>query len=476
MQRVTATFTMAVRGLLKGRINAALFIALWFFAFGQNYLQLTIKGANHGNTIAGVDENCYYAYAHSLALDGNLNFTNEYQHVVQVQAESLSRPFADLLQQNPRHPENTFPCGTGFVGAPVLLLMRLICFNASPFAPIFPLAYLMTNITLGIGAIFLTQRLMQHWFARSFALIGSWTTALAGPFVYYLIYDPAMAHMTSAFFVVAAIYCVQRWQDSTRRRVIWAALAGASVGISVCVRPYNLPLVLLPAIPLVRVAWLHHFRKATRPPRSLIRDTLIAYAAALLGFFPQMLAWHSQYGTWIANPQHHGFSLIPPYALHVLLARRHGLFIWAPAFLVSMAFVIWNAVRGNAPARMLTYVFCGAVFMYGSWQIYWLGVSFGMRGFVDYLPVFAYGFCAFFASLAPRLQTRTPIVAAEIAAMFILLNFHLITAYRAGAVTVDGPLYWLDTVSYGKLYKAQLARDVSLWRGAFTEPRVSLFH
>jgi hypothetical protein len=47
--------------------------------------------------------------------------------------------------------------------------------------------------------------------------------------------------------------------------------------------------------------------------------------------------------------------------------------------------------------------------------------------------------------------------------LFALVNLHLILCFRGGVITVDGPLFWLDTVSRGKAYKAQVAREWRIW-------------
>ena len=79
---------------------------------------------------------------------------------------------------------------------------------------------------------------------------------------------------------------------------------------------------------------------------------------------------------------------------------------------------------------------------------------------------FAFGFGALFL-WAERMQLRSwQSIATKLMVLFFIVNVHLSIAFRSGAIYVDGPLYWLDSISHGKKYKAQLGRDwavISEW-------------
>ena len=91
------------------------------------------------------------------------------------------------------------------------------------------------------------------------------------------------------------------------------------------------------------------------------------------------------------------------------------------------------------PALALLAVFLGVTYMYGNWRIYWLGVSFGMRGYVDLPCVFVFGFAAVTIWLALRIgRQRAGSIARLLTMLFALVNLHLMVAFQSGAVWVDG--------------------------------------
>jgi hypothetical protein len=106
--------------------------------------------------------------------------------------------------------------------------------------------------------------------------------------------------------------------------------------------------------------------------------------------------------------------------------------------------------------------------------MWWLGVSFGMRGFVDLMPVFALGFGTAFTLLEGRLEGRRGVVVAEVIALFFIVNLHLAVAFRGRCIWVDGPLYWTASVSEGAKYKAQLRLEWKTWTDCGPGSRLGL--
>jgi hypothetical protein len=109
-----------------------------------------------------------------------------------------------------------------------------------------------------------------------------------------------------------------------------------------------------------------------------------------------------QHGKFIANTTDYHFYWWGPYTLQVLFARRHGLFFWSPALLASVIALVF-VIRSKPVAGWLLGVFVAVTLMAGSWWYYWIGVSFGMRTFVDHPVVFAFGFATIAQWLGQRL-------------------------------------------------------------------------
>ena len=88
----------------------------------------------------------------------------------------------------------------------------------------------------------------------------------------------------------------------------------------------NSLVLALPCIDVLRIA-----RRDL--PWAAKASALLA-AGSLLGFLPQMLAWHAIYGQWLArSPIGPVMSWWNPQLLDVLWSSRNGLFAWSPIFI-----------------------------------------------------------------------------------------------------------------------------------------------
>ena len=74
-----------------------------------------------------------------------------------------------------------------------------------------------------------------------------------------------------------------------------------------------------------------------RERRLRVADGLLAAAAAVLVFLPQMLAWRRLYGSLVTMPQGGGFvDWSSPHLLDTLFSADHGLFTWTPLTLLGL--------------------------------------------------------------------------------------------------------------------------------------------
>lgn len=447
-------------------------LVLFFVLLAVNTtLRLTWTGeGRRASYVVGMDPNCYYAFGHSVWFDHDVRMRNQYEHIIETQPKWLADQFAALLRENLDRPPNRFPAGAGLVAVPALAVAEALVWLAggrgvSPFALVYVLAFYWTQLLLGVAALWLLHWILRRWFDCGIATISVWAACLCGPMIFYLVYDPGMPHLAGLFFAAGTVAAWLKGReacDSPRAAAAWGIAFGAMYGIALMVRPYNLPLGILALEPLAVTTMARH-RGEQRALRGAVLFLTVAVVATLVAFLPQMLIWHAQYGHLIANPQGHRFWHWPRYWASVLVSRRHGLLFWAPAYVFAFSGLALAWRRMHHPAVVFTLVLLGAIWMMGAWRTWWLGVAFGMRGFIDFLYVIAFGFGALIACAPARFGRRAKVIAVELLVLFALINAHLAIAFRAGAVYVDGPLFWLDSVSYGKEYKAQLVRDWRTW-------------
>jgi len=125
--------------------------------------------------------------------------------------------------------------------------------------------------------------------------------------------------------------------------------------------------------------------------------------AALLVFFPQMLGWHSVYGSWVAVPQGREFFDFAPRRIPWSLFSLHsGLLVWHPILIVGCVGLVLLVRRQDDLGRLMRWalvaaalavVVDGGLINEDEW---FLGGLFGRRRLTCLSPLFALGLAAFF--------------------------------------------------------------------------------
>lgn len=444
--------------------------AAWFLLAGWYLLLFTWQPPGAPLPyLTGFDDNCYYAYARSLLFDRNLDFQNDFTFIAETHPGSTGSIFRQALNGDDVILRNFFFVGTGLAALPILAVTRAMAGSeVSPFASLYPAAFAVGNLLYGVAALGLVYAAIRRWFTAGQSWLGITATALCGPMLYYLYAQPTMSHLPGAFFTSLAFFGWARRTETSSCHIGNLLLMGFAAGFATIIRPYNAPVCLLILSPL-----LH----AGTGKSLLVRlgSCTLAAAACAIAVLPQLLAWRVQHGQWIANTQDHAFPSWPRYLLHVLFHRRHGLYFWHPALLISTVGIVYFArTRSAYHGWMMLAIFIGIVWMAATWRIWWLGVSFGMRTFVDLPFLWAVGFSAAGTWVQGKMGSLR--VAGQVLLLFALINLHLMISFRGGVIWVDGPLYWLDTVSSGRKYKQQLAREwtyLTDWRPGY---RANLLH
>jgi hypothetical protein len=114
----------------------------------------------------------------------------------------------------------------------------------------------------------------------------------------------------------------------------------------------------------------------------------------------------------------------------VLFSVHKGLFFWSPILLASCVGLFWLS-RSMHSAR--SFVLPAVLFLVldtyiiSSWWDWQFGGSFGHRGFVDPLPIFAIGIAAFFERICSRPVTRR--VATVVVVLALALNLFQMLQY-----------------------------------------------
>jgi hypothetical protein len=236
---------------------------------------------------------------------------------------------------------------------------------------------------------------------------------------HYATFDSSYSHAYSFFLFAAFLAIVERWnRDGVRRPVAarTAFLMGAAAGLIILVRHTN-ALLLVCFAPVLR-------RDA--------RAFAIAAAALLFVVAPQLALYYQATGRPLVSSYGElGFNFMSPQIAGVLLSTQKGLFFWSPVLLLACAGFVMLAQSPRSPARefLIPALAFLAVDTYviASWWDWQFGGSFGHRGFVDALPLFAVGLAAFFAWSSVTATRRAVVVTLVICA--VALNMFQMAQY-----------------------------------------------
>lgn len=243
------------------------------------------------------------------------------------------------------------------------------------------------------------------WVLRSWlrAFWGPWTVAVALLLLVgatnlgnYLVYEPAMSHSFSFFWMSMLLWCTHRAFLDVTNAPRWFLGTALALGMLVLIRPTMLMAGLLP---LLYGGWPGlggRLKKLTSQPGLLFAAFLIFIAPFLL----QAFYWKYVTGQWIFySYQGEYFFWKDPRILEFLLSYRKGWLLYNPIMLAVVlgwlwAFVrcFWNTKTGSLTpepyplATALLVLLPLVIYVYSSWWSWWFGGSLGGRIMVDWYP------------------------------------------------------------------------------------------
>lgn len=341
----------------------------------------------------------YFAYLHSLVLDHDLDFANEYgaaQDAGLALNETLvgTRTATGLLA-------NFQPPGSALLALPFYLGALALRPGGEPqFGPPFVTAFAVASLFYGLLAVGLAARLAGS--ADGSPVRGAAAACAAGlttPFVFYLAYEPSYAHTFSAF--AASAFVLLWWRGRGEQSALSWSFLGLLGGLLGTVRIQDAALAAVALVDVPRTRW-----------------RALAFAPGfVLGFLPQLLAARTLFGTWLPDrPPEYALQPWPGHYLDVLLSSHNGLLPWSPVFAAAAVGIALLPDRRLGLAALIAAA--GQVAIVGSTPDWWGGHSFGMRRLVNLLPFVSVGL----AELARRLPAAAAAAAGAALAAWNLLS------------------------------------------------------
>ncbi len=353
------------------------------------------------HSIQGWDEQHYYAYARSLAMDGDLDFANEYAYFYNNpfaadQPDEISKRTATGLVPN------RYAVGMGLLLAPTIWLGHAATWIANVvlgrqlpydgYSACYTYLYSLANILIGWIGIALSWRLAARFAGERAAALALPVVLLGTSLFAYCTIQAPNPHTTNVGLAGVYFWWLVRSDAARSKRATFGL--GCLNGFMAAVRYTD---VVMGAAYAVR----EFIRMVSSRPRERVRIlfaraphwTLYA-VGGFLGAAPQLIAWKRLYGAFFVDSyEGQGFDWLRPELLNTLFSTRNSLFVYAPVVLLCAIGLVVAGMRGQAKWSLsLSAPWLALWYINSAWCIWWFGASFGARAMLACWPVWLIGF------------------------------------------------------------------------------------
>jgi hypothetical protein len=320
---------------------------------------------------------------------------------------------------------NKYPPGWALGSLPFFLAAHAFAPDGSTgFEPGYLLAVWLGQWLYAILGWWLAAKIVARLFPRVDALAIVLVVWLASPLVYYQSARLSMSHSQVFVLATAVFWLALRIDEGVARAREWALLGFCSA-LLVATRNVAIVYLLLPAIVAIR---------RLRTPRA----SAYLVAGALPPVAVQLLAWKGLYGSWLVYSYGgERFDFADLHLREIFFSARHGWFYWHPLLLpATLAFAAWAWRRADGRAWLLS---CAAIaLLHSAWPTWWLGSSFGQRGFEVPVLFAMFGWAALATASEERAVFRRALHV--IAASAIVWNLALLALFLTQRIPRQEPV------------------------------------
>jgi hypothetical protein len=264
-----------------------------------------------------------------------------------------------------------------------------------------------------IAGLWILGTVLRRHFSTGVTAATLATILLGTNLFHYATFDSTYSHPYSFFLVAAFLSLADRWERD--HRISTAMLAGLTGGLIVLVRHPNA---------LLLVCFARWFLRD-------VRRAAVMGVVFLLAIVPQLAIYYQATGRPLVSSYGElGFNFASPRIVGVLFSTQKGLFFWSPLLLLACAGFVVLARSGDGARRFVAPCVAFLVvdtYLIASWWDWQFGGSFGHRGFVDTLPLFALGLAAFYRWISAPRARRYPV--AVVVCFAVALNLFQTAQY-----------------------------------------------
>jgi len=403
----------------------------------------------------------YYAFARAPLIEQSLDFQHDYQYAnssfrdARLDENGLPK---EIFRTATGHLDNHFTVGPAILWMPFLLIAHggvLIArvfgaqVAADGFSAPYRIAMSFGTALYGFLGVLCGIRIARQYVDERWATLAGVSVWWASSLPVYMYFNPSWSHAHSAFSVGLFLWYWHetRLERSFRQWIILAAIAGLMLNVYYA-NAMVLAVLVVEAIRQYRAAPVQRARSAS-PSQLFLRHVMFAGVVAVC-LLPTLITRAIIYG----DPLETGYiplgqwAWASPYFLQVLFSANHGLLVWTPLLIFSVAglFVFWGrepAVGSAFVAALLAFYLLIACYPD------WAGISsYGNRFFVSLTALFIVGLAVFLERVATvfrSIRTATSAIAAVLAC-FLLWNVAFMFQWGTHLVPARGPISWSEMI------------------------------
>jgi hypothetical protein len=290
---------------------------------------------------------------------------------------------------------NAHPIGVAVLQSPFFAVGHALTHWSNLSADGFTLYYQhaagLAGVFWAVAGLFALRALLRRHFRDGIVTVTLLVVLFGTGLYHYATYDSSYSHVYSfCLFACFLVLTEKWWERATTGRSV---AVGLVAGLIVLTRHTNALFLLMFA--LYGVSSMQGAHARARALASAWRELSLIVAVGLATLTPQLAIYEKATGRlFVSSYGDLTFAFASPHLWGVLFSVQKGLFFWSPLLLAAVSgyFVRNPAVRAYALGAAI--IFAADTYLIASWWDWQFGASYGHRGFIDLLPLFAIGLAA----------------------------------------------------------------------------------
>jgi hypothetical protein len=406
-------------------------IAILVTVVGVTWVAWDMAGPVRKSMLQGWDDSYYYFYLPSVVIDHDLDFANQI-----AQSGTMNADMRDASLSLPRTATglipNKYPPGWALGSLPFFLVAHALApAGSTGFEPSYITAVWFGQLLYAVIGVWLAIKILSRYFPPETSTVIALVAWLASPLIYYQSARLAMSHSQVFALAMAMFWLSLQLLDGDKRLRSWWLL-GFTSALLVITR--NLAVVYC-TLPLLVV--LRRLRR--------VSAALALIGGAIGPLAVQLLTWKVLYGSWFAYSYGgERFNFSDLHLASVLFSPLHGWFYWHPLMFVGIGgFIAWAWPRPEGMAWIISLI--AVVLLDAAWSTWWLGSSFGHRGFETATLFAMIGFASLWDAIRDRPKARQFL--ATVAALAVMWNLALFALFLTQRIPREKPVTYVDAAN-----------------------------